>query len=66
MIYATLTGTKVTDADLAVLTGLSDLKHLTLTGTRITGEGLDRLTGLTNWHLSTSTRPKWPMRLWTT
>jgi beta-lactamase regulating signal transducer with metallopeptidase domain/Leucine-rich repeat (LRR) protein len=51
VISATLSGTKVTDADLAVLTGLSDLRHLTLTGTTITGEGLDRLTGLTNWHI---------------
>ncbi len=47
VIYATLTGTKFTDADLAALTALPELTNLTLMGTNIKGEGLDHLGKLT-------------------
>ena len=46
MIHATLTGTKVTDADVAALEALTDLTTLTLRGANINGEGLDRLAGM--------------------
>src|SRR4051794_21038222 len=48
VIFVTLTGSSVTDADLALLTTMRDLKVLTLTGTKISGEGLDLLVGMTN------------------
>jgi beta-lactamase regulating signal transducer with metallopeptidase domain/Leucine-rich repeat (LRR) protein len=48
VINATLSGTKVTDADLAMLTEITTLTSLTLMGTEISGDGLDRLSGLTN------------------
>ena len=48
VIFVTLTGERVVDADLALLTGMKELKILGLENTKITGDGLDRLEGLTS------------------
>ena len=43
-----LSGTKVTDAGLEHLKGLTQLQELDLTDTKVTGEGLEHLKELTN------------------